>query len=193
MDPIRLVIFDFFGVFCSDFVMDWLASRGLENRATALIRDHVHPADLGRISFDEQCQGFGRDLGLDWREVKDGLLSFARLDHGVVRIAREVARTVPIALCSNAPKGVVEGVLDRAVIELPFGVRVISADVGVMKPDAAIYRCVLERAMTPAERAIFIDDRLVNVAAAEALGIGGVVFSAAATLATRLRELGVAV
>lgn len=185
-----LVIFDFFGVFCSDFVLDWLASRGLTHRAADLIRDHVHHADLGRISFDEQCRGFASDLGLDWREVKDGLLGFARVDRDVVQIARDVARVVPIALCSNAPQGVVEGVLERAGVDVPFGVRIVSGDVGVMKPDAAIYRRVLEQAATPANRAIFIDDRPANVAAAEALGIGGIVFTSAAPLAARLQDLG---
>ncbi len=190
IDTSRLVVFDFFGVFCSDFVMGWLASRRLEHRAADLIRDHVHPADLGRISFDEQCRRFGHDLGLDWQDVKDGMLSFAHLDHDVVRIAQDVARVAPIALCSNAPQGVVEGVLDRASVALPFGVRVISGDVGLMKPDAAIYRRVLDEAAMPAGRAVFIDDRHVNVAAAEALGIGGIVFTLAAPLAARLRDLG---
>lgn len=187
----RLVIFDFFGVFCTDFVMGWLASRGQSDRASQLISDHVHPADLGRITFDQQCQGFGRDLGLDWHQVKQGLLSFAEIDQDVVQIAHDVARVVPLALCSNAPQGVVEGVLEQAGVTLPFGVRVISGDVGLMKPDAAIYRHVLQQAKTPAERSIFIDDRAANVAAAEALGIQGIVFSSASKLAARLTGLGI--
>lgn len=185
-----LVIFDFFGVFCSDFVMGWLGSRGWADRSADLIRDHVHPADLGHITFDQQCQGFGRDLDVDWRQVKSELLSFAHLDHDVVRIAHDVARTARLALCSNAPQGVVEGVLEQASVLLPFGVRVISGDVGLMKPDTAIYHRVLEQAAMPAESAIFIDDRPVNIAAAQAIGMAGIVFESAGQLARQLTELG---
>jgi putative hydrolase of the HAD superfamily len=52
-----------------------------------------------------------------------------------------------------------------------------SAFVGMRKPDPAIYELTLERlGGVAAERCVFLDDLEVNVEAARALGMGGVVF-----------------
>jgi putative hydrolase of the HAD superfamily len=58
-----------------------------------------------------------------------------------------------------------------------FDVLVWSYHVGVAKPDPAIYRYVLEKLGTQPEETLFIDDRPVNVEAANALGMKGVVFT----------------
>ena len=48
---------------------------------------------------------------------------------------------------------------------------------GKCKPEGAIYRVLLERFGLRAEECLFTDDSPVNIAAAEALGIKGVVFT----------------
>jgi putative hydrolase of the HAD superfamily len=58
-----------------------------------------------------------------------------------------------------------------------FELVVDSAFVGVRKPDVAIYQLTLERlGGVAAERCVFLDDMELNVEAARALGMGGVVF-----------------
>lgn len=52
----------------------------------------------------------------------------------------------------------------------------ISAEIGVMKPHAAAYEAVLGMLGLPAPACVFIDDLPVNVAAARALGMHGIVF-----------------
>lgn len=46
---------------------------------------------------------------------------------------------------------------------------VVSGDVGLAKPDPAIYEILLRRAGAPAERCLFIDDSPANIAAAQDL------------------------
>lgn len=58
-------------------------------------------------------------------------------------------------------------------IEL-FEFVVDSHEVGLRKPEAAIYELVLERLGLPAEEAVFLDDTPENVTAARALGIAGI-------------------
>lgn len=70
---------------------------------------------------------------------------------------------------------------------------VVSGDVGVAKPDAAIYRIAAERAGTDLQHLVFVDDRTDNVEAARALGMHGVVFHDPAPLAEDLRALGLPV
>ena len=58
-----------------------------------------------------------------------------------------------------------------------FDVRVWSYQLGVAKPDPAIYRYVLERLGTQPHETLFLDDKLVNIQAAAAMGMKGLVFS----------------
>lgn len=58
-----------------------------------------------------------------------------------------------------------------------FDVLVWSYQLKMAKPDPAIYRYVLKELGTGAEETLFIDDRLVNVEAANALGMKGIVFT----------------
>ena len=70
---------------------------------------------------------------------------------------------------------------------------VLSHEVGLLKPDPAIYRVVLARAGCPPQHCFFTDDREDNVAAARALGIDAVLFESADGLAGELRRRGLAV
>ena len=70
---------------------------------------------------------------------------------------------------------------------------VVSGSEGVAKPDAAIFEIVVARAGRPASRLVFVDDREDNVAAANACGLDGVVFTGADDLRTALRERGLPV
>ena len=57
-----------------------------------------------------------------------------------------------------------------------FDVLAISAELGVMKPDAAAYRAVLAMLGMAPHTCVFIDDVPANIAAAQAVGIHGIVF-----------------
>ncbi len=71
-----------------------------------------------------------------------------------------------------------------------FDGMVISGFEGTKKPDARIYRILFERyAIAPAD-AVFIDDRLDNVRAAEALGMAGVHFTGPDVLEPALKTMG---
>jgi len=71
-----------------------------------------------------------------------------------------------------------------------FDALTISAEIGVMKPDAAAYRAVLAVLGLEAQACVFIDDIPANVAAAQEVGMHGIVFEDnAACLATLTRLL----
>ena len=65
---------------------------------------------------------------------------------------------------------------------------VVSGEEHLLKPDAAIYRCLLERNALRAEESLFIDDNRDNVAAARAIGMEAVLFENAEQLEKVLRE-----
>ena len=68
---------------------------------------------------------------------------------------------------------------------------VVSGEEGVIKPDARIFRILLERYGIAADEAVFIDDNPGNAAAAQALGIHGIHFRSPELLRRELETLGI--
>ncbi|WP_339013861.1 HAD family phosphatase [Aeromonas popoffii] len=71
-----------------------------------------------------------------------------------------------------------------------FSGKVVSARVRMMKPEPDIYRYLLVSFDLKADECLFIDDSPANVAAAQALGIGGLVFTDAPSCRQQLLSLG---
>ena len=67
---------------------------------------------------------------------------------------------------------------------------VVSGEVKLLKPDPAIYYLALDRFRLRPRDALFIDDRLVNVEAAEAVGMRTHLFTTADDLRRRLEDEG---
>lgn len=65
---------------------------------------------------------------------------------------------------------------------------VVSGEEFLLKPDAAIYRCLLERYALRAEESLFIDDNRDNVATARAIGMEAVRFENAEQLVQVLEQ-----
>lgn len=94
------------------------------------------------------------------------------------------ARGVKTAILSNMGDNIHESIVRKFNWLARFDVLVWSYELGIAKPDPAIYRHVLaELAVAPAE-ALFIDDKHANIEAALNLGIKAHLFSTP----ERLRE-----
>jgi epoxide hydrolase-like predicted phosphatase len=82
------------------------------------------------------------------------------------------------------------GIYERAPMAI-FDATVISGDVGLHKPEPAIYELGAERIGLPPSACIFVDDLRENVAGAEAVGMTAVLHrSPAETIAELERALG---
>jgi 2-haloacid dehalogenase len=66
----------------------------------------------------------------------------------------------------------------------------VSGQEGLVKPDPAIFRLLIERYDLEPETTVFVDDSPANVAAAETVGLRALHFTAAAQLRADLRDLG---
>lgn len=87
------------------------------------------------------------------------------------------------------------GLFDIALVRYAFlhwfDGRVVSGEEKMRKPEPAFYQRLLDRyAINPSE-ALFIDDNLRNIKAAEAMGIRSIHFTSPAALERSLKELGV--
>jgi putative hydrolase of the HAD superfamily len=107
----------------------------------------------------------------------------------LVRILRPPYRT---AILSNADASLPARLREAGLVEC-FDAVVCSAEVGLAKPDPAIYRLAATRIGLPPEACVFVDDFEPNVEAARAVGMAGVFFRVdrGDDLAAQLAALGV--
>jgi putative hydrolase of the HAD superfamily len=74
-------------------------------------------------------------------------------------------------------------------IDDAFDQLIISAEVGIMKPDARIYQLALEKlGVAPAE-AVFVDDFAVNIEGARAVGMYAIQFTRPDQTVEELKKL----
>jgi putative hydrolase of the HAD superfamily len=70
-----------------------------------------------------------------------------------------------------------------------FHAVVISAEVGMRKPEERIYRHAIELVGLPPAECVFVDDLEANVRAAEAIGMRGILHTQPEATIARLTEL----
>jgi HAD superfamily hydrolase (TIGR01509 family) len=109
--------------------------------------------------------------------MERALAAEAAFDEGVVlyddalpTIAALRARGARLALVSNCSH-TTRGIVDRLGFEDLFDVVVLSFELGVRKPDAAIYEAALEGVGAQPADALFVDDQTDYCDGARALGI----------------------
>ena len=66
---------------------------------------------------------------------------------------------------------------------------VVSGEEHLLKPDAAIYKCLLERYGLQAEESLFVDDNADNVVGARNVGMKAVQFTSAEELERELKDV----
>ena len=110
---------------------------------------------------------------------------------GTVEIVRELkARGVPLYGLTNWSSETFPSQRTRFPFLEWFDGIVVSGNEGVIKPDARIFRIVLERYGIAADEAVFIDDNPLNAKAAAELGIHGIAFESPEQLRRELASLG---
>lgn len=116
---------------------------------------------------------------------------WSRTEPAIIDLFGELRGTgIRLAVLSNAPVSMGEYVRRQQWARL-FDRIVISGEIGLIKPDAAIFAHLLRDLAAPADRVAFTDDLPENIAGAEAAGIRGIVFRGAGPLRSALAALGV--
>jgi|CXWL01.1.fsa_nt_gi putative hydrolase of the HAD superfamily len=120
--------------------------------------------------------------------VKDEFFGGDVVDHSLVNFIRSLRGKFHTGLISNAWSGMRAHLEKERLIEL-FDTVVISAEVGVMKPEAGIYSIALEQANVKAEAAVFVDDVQANIDACQQIGMKGILFHNPQKAADELKQL----
>ena len=193
---LRAVIFDFgmvlTGTPCSEAHDAMLRITGLPlDQFEARYWADRHAYDEGKLSGLAFWQKFVRDadLELGQPDIEELNLWDARMwtTQNPEMLAWQLQlkdRGLLTAILSNMGDSVLDNI-KREFDWLPrFDVLVWSYQLHIAKPDPAIYRYTLEKLGTRPEETLFIDDKLVNIEAAQALGMPAIQFSSV----ERMRE-----
>ena len=167
---------------------DWEAEEIVFNGETG------RQAQLGQITDAELWAWVGQHLELSESQLETFRRDFWEgdvLDLELINYIRQLQPRYQTAIISNATDALREKLGHEYPIDDAFDLIVVSAEEGLMKPDAAIYQLTLDRLGRSAEETVFIDDSLENVLAARALGMHGLHFSAQLDVQRELARLGV--
>ena len=112
-----------------------------------------------------------------------------RLDQELVEYLRGLRPRYKTALLSNAWDDLRLALEQKWSLLNAFDEVIISAEVGLAKPDPRIFQLALERLGVSAEEAVFVDDFLHNVEGARAVGMKAIHFKNAGQARADLEAL----
>ena len=156
---------------------------------------HRDGLDQGAGGVAAYWRAIADDIGARWDDARVHELwaadfrSWLSVNPATVDVLADLrAGGTPLALLSNAGPDYASYFRHGPLGDF-FAACYVSGELGLLKPDAEIYRHVLDDlGITPAE-AVFVDNRESNVAGAEALGVTGHVFTDAGRLRAFLESL----
>ncbi len=148
-------------------------------------------ASIGRMTTEAHWAAVAGRLArpaAEGKTLRDEFFAGDVLDRSLLDLIRGLRPRYKTALLSNAWPDTRDYLISNN-LESAFDAVVISAEVGLMKPDPAIFDLALKRLGVSADEAIFIDDTRANVEAAQKLGIHGIVFENPAQMQTALETM----
>ncbi len=198
--PVRAVFFDIGNVLLRFSSRDVLKTIAWEVRGRPItLAKYLWNSDIGariergEIGGERLYQMFQEELGYKGTPAQFRLLwcDHFTLDRGSNALLKRAAKNVPTYLLSNTNALHIDFIRER--YEFPSVVRgaILSHEVGVRKPDPAIYRAALKLSGTKPEETVFVDDLKPNVEAAKKIGMIAILFKNADDLRRRFEALGI--
>ena len=201
---IRAVIFDYGQVLCSppdDEAIGLMASslRVAPERFRKLYAGPRKAYDSGNLTAEQYWRSLAQQAGTTlsggeidrlrridvkmWSNIREEMLRWA----GELRSAG-----VKTAVLSNMHCDMARYVRAQTSWFANFDCIALSTELRLAKPDAAIYHYCLEQLAVAPQEALFLDDREPNVAAAEALGMKGILAQGTSQIREELQAMGFA-
>ncbi len=196
---IRAIIFDFGGVLVrmSDNTPRLKLAERLGVPLSQLddlvfFSDSAQKASQGEFTIQQHWEAVRAELGISPDEMPQFLQQYWSADdvnYELLAYIRTLRPRYKVGLLSNAWDDLRQTLHERWNIDGLFDELIISAEVHLMKPDPRIYHLAVERLGVRAEEAVFIDDILSNVDAAQAEGLYSIQFQDTQQVIAELQHL----
>ncbi len=196
--PVRMVLFDYGNVL--EFVDHRRSATRLCEKTgcdpDALLRRFLEPGgplellETGRIDGDTFRRIAGEAVGKTFTETDfiDRFNDMFVMRHDTIALMQTLHRRYRLGLLSNTSEPHFRSTISKHPCFGLFNQVTLSFEVGVLKPDRAIYRDALEKAVgILPEEILYLDDIPAYVEAARSCGMQALVYDRAGLVAGRLR------
>lgn len=174
---IQAIIFDFFGVVCSEVAPVWFQNNFPDKKHGELKDTYFEPVDSGKITEDELLNKLSSISHKPTAKINEELYELVSINHDVAEYITQLKSDYKIGLCSNSGSNFLHSILISHELTHLFDAVIVSSECGVTKPDERIYKYALEKLSVQAPETLFIDDNPNNVKGAERAGIHGLLFT----------------
>ena len=195
---LHAVVFDIGGVLeltpPTGYRERWEQSLGLEpGELDQRMYEVWRGGTLGTLTAEHVQEAFVSELGMSAQDVDLFMADFwddylGTPNTELIDYFRDLRTRVRTGILSNSFVGAREMERERYGFEGMTEVIVYSHEVGMGKPDPAIYRLVCGRLDVEPENAVFVDDREGALAGARAIGMKAVLFRDNAQVIAELEE-----
>ena len=170
---IKAVIFDFFGVICSDEY--WNSIKSIEGSTEEFLNlsDEV---SSGKISWHDFIKQIAARTGKSERELIEGYAA-QKLNLELLAFIQKIHERYKTAILTNASAETIGLLTKDLPLEKMFNEVIVSSDLGMIKPDPRFYQVALARLSAQPHEAVFIDDSTKYIYAAKELGINVVLYN----------------
>lgn len=198
---IKFAIFDI-GQVCYPYTLEYLNCYLREQSNNREVFDghngvytfDYNPFMRGECSFSRFCVEICAYCNVDYAKDKEAFIDKAMhqgigefYDETLIAMQNLKKNGINLALLSNALPNLRDVKIPFVEKEYMF----FSFNLGLLKPDVAIYKMVLKELGVQAEEVIFIDDKKRNTDAAESVGIKSIVFNEKTIVADIQKIIGI--
>ncbi|MEO8357305.1 MAG: HAD family phosphatase [Chloroflexota bacterium] len=150
-----------------------------------------HQASIGAITSLQHWEAVMQRLKLPYEEmalIRDEFFAGDIVDHEILNFLRSLHGKYTTGLISNAWSDLRDYIV-REKFDDAFDHIIISAEVGVAKPEAGIYKIALQKAGVSPNEAVLVDDFYVNIEGCEKVGMQGIHFKDSQSALQQLKQL----
>lgn len=180
----RKRVVEHFGLNFDEFEQRHPAANDLWERGKISVHEYLRETVfyVSRTFSEDEFFSKMRDVS---RVLYPAMIAFLRTlrAHGV--------RENSTYLLSNESRELMEYRIPTFGLTGLFDAYLVSAYIGLRKPEAAFFRCALDLSQHQPEECVFIDDREENLEGARQLGIQGIRMTTPERVIAELRRLGV--
>lgn len=182
---VKAVIFDFFGVICSDEYWQTIKEDSdISDKFEQLSSD----VNLGNISWNDFIKEIAEETGRDADAVKK-MYQEQKMNPQLLAYINQLRKSYKIALLTNASKDQLGPLVSSAGLDKLFDEILISSELGMTKPDHKIFEYALEKLNVKPSETVFVDDLEKHVSAAKSLGINSILYEDFQHMKQELEEI----
>jgi putative hydrolase of the HAD superfamily len=182
---IKAIIFDFFGVICSD---GYWQSIQKDQRLASQFEDLSKSMNLGKIKWEDFIEQVAEKSHQDPVQVHK-LFEERQLNPELISYINDLHSKYKTAILSNASREQLERIIANTNIHDAFDEIVVSSDVGAIKPDRRIFELTLQKLQVEPGETVFIDDIDIYVQAAAQFGMKAIQYQTFQQMKSELEKL----